>query len=143
MVKCQYQSNIYMKQETILSGIRATGNLHIGNYLGALKQYVDLQNQGDHKCYFFIADLHALTTPFEPKELRENTLNVVADYIAAGIDPNKSMIFLQNHILEHAELAWIFNCITPLAEMERMTQYKDKSKQHKESINLGLLAYPA
>jgi tryptophanyl-tRNA synthetase len=131
-----------MKQETILSGVRATGNLHIGNYLGALKQYVDLQNQGNNKCLFFVADLHALTTPFEPKELRQNTLNVVADYIAAGIDPNQSTIFIQSQILEHAELAWIFNCITQLSELERMTQFKDKAKDHKENINVGLLAYP-
>lgn len=131
-----------MKQETILSGIRATGNLHIGNYLGALKQYVDLQNENKFNCLFFVADLHALTTPFDPKTLKKNTLNVVADYLAAGIDPNKSTIFIQSHILEHTELAWIFNCITSLGEMERMTQFKDKSKQHKESINLGLLAYP-
>lgn len=131
-----------MKQEIILSGIRATSKLHIGNYLGALKQYVDLQNDSNNDCYFFIADLHAITTPFEPKKLRENTMNVVADYIAAGLDPKKSTIFIQSHILEHAELAWIFNCITQLSELERMTQYKDKSKEHKENINVGLLAYP-
>lgn len=131
-----------MKKETILSGIRATGNLHIGNYLGALKQYVDLQKQNKFNCFFFIADLHAITTPFEPKTLKANTLNVVADYLAAGIDPNKSTIFIQSHIPEHAELAWIFNCLTPMGEMERMTQFKDKAKQHKESVNLGLLAYP-
>ena len=131
-----------MKQETILSGIRATGNLHIGNYLGALKQYVDLQNDPKNKCYFFVADLHAITTPFEPKQLRENTLSVVADYIAAGINPDKSTIFIQSHVLEHAELAWIFNCITQLSELERMTQYKDKAKEHKDNINAGLLMYP-
>lgn len=131
-----------MKKETILSGVRATGRLHLGNYLGALKQYVDLQNEGKYDCYFFVADLHALTTPFEPKEMRNNTLNVVADYVAAGIDPKKSTIFIQNHVMEHAELAWIFNCITPLSELERMTQYKDKSKDHKDNINAGLLAYP-
>lgn len=131
-----------MKQETILSGIRATGKLHIGNYLGALKQYVDLQNDPKNKCYFFVADLHAITTPFEPKELRDNTLQVVAEYLAAGIDPKKSTIFIQSHVLEHAELAWIFNCITQLGELERMTQFKDKSKENKENINAGLLTYP-
>lgn len=131
-----------MKQEIILSGIRATGNLHLGNYLGALKQYVDLQNNPKNNCYFFVADLHAITTPFEPKELRANTLNVVADYLAAGINPAKSTIFIQSHVLEHTELAWIFNCITQLGELERMTQYKDKSKEHKENINSGLLTYP-
>ncbi len=130
-----------MNKQTIVSGIRASGKLHIGNYLGALKQFVELQNQG-HNCYFFIADLHGITTPFEPKELSKNTLDVVATYLAAGIDPNKVTFFLQNHILEHATLAWIFNCITPLGELERMTQYKDKAKEHKTSINAGLLTYP-
>jgi tryptophanyl-tRNA synthetase len=129
-------------KETIVSGIRATGRLHIGNYLGALKQFVDLQNENKGTNYFFVADLHALTTPFEPKELAENTYQVVAEYLAAGIDPKKSVFFLQNHVLEHAELAWIFNCITPLGELERMTQFKDKSQQHKTNINAGLLTYP-
>lgn len=132
-----------MGKQTILSGVRATGRLHIGNYLGAVKQFVELQDNTDNECFFFIADLHALTTPFEPKKLREDTLEVVAEYLAAGIDPEKSVIFLQNHVLEHAELAWIFNCITPLGELERMTQFKDKSKQHKGNINAGLLTYPA
>ena len=131
-----------MKSETIVSGIRATGKLHIGNYLGALKQFVDLQNSTDKQCYFFIADLHALTTPFEPKQLRQDTLEVVAEYVAAGLDPQKSVLFLQNHVPEHAELAWILNCITPIGELERMTQFKDKSKLHKENINIGLLDYP-
>lgn len=131
-----------MKQ-TILSGIRASGRLHVGNYLGALKKFVELQDTTDTTCFFFIADLHALTTPFEPKELKQNTLEVAAEYLAAGIDPNKATFFIQNHILEHATLAWIFNCITPLGELERMTQYKDKAKQHKENINAGLLTYPS
>lgn len=130
------------KSLTIVSGIRASGKLHIGNYLGALKQFVDLQNQ-DHNCYFFIADLHGMTTPFDPSELSQNTLDVAATYLAAGIDPEKSTFFLQNHVLEHATLAWIFNCIIPLGELERMTQYKDKSKTQKDSINAGLLTYPA
>lgn len=131
-----------MKKTTILSGIRATGKLHVGNYLGALKQFIEVQNDAKNECFFFIADLHALTTPFEPKKLSADTLEVVAEYLAAGIDPKKSALFLQNNVLEHAELAWIFNCITPLGELERMTQYKDKSKQHKENINAGLLTYP-
>lgn len=131
-----------MNKQTILSGIRATGRLHLGNYLGALKQYVDLQNEGKYQNFFFIADLHAITTPFEPKSLSENTLHVAAQYIAAGIDPKKSTIFLQNHVLEHTELAWIFNCLTSLGELERMTQYKDKAKEHKQNINAGLLTYP-
>src|SRR3989338_6080638 len=128
-------------KDTIVSGIRATGKLHTGNYLGALRQFVELQDAG-HNCFFFIADLHALTTPFEPKELAQNTLEVAADYLAAGIDPEKSAFFLQSHILEHAELGWIFNCLTPLGELQRMTQFKDKSQQHHESISGGLLTYP-
>jgi len=131
-----------MQKQTIVSGVRASGKLHIGNYLGALKQFIELQEQGNN-CYFFIADLHGITTPFKPEELSANTLDVAATYLAAGIDPNKSTFFLQNHILEHATLAWIFNCITPLGELERMTQFKDKSKAGKESINAGLLTYPA
>lgn len=130
------------KKQTIVSGIRATGRLHIGNYLGALKQFARLQEEG-HNCFFFIADLHALTTPFEPKELKTNSLEVAAEYLAAGIDPKKSTFFIQSEVLEHAELAWIFNCLTSIGELERMTQFKDKSKQHKESINAGLLTYPA
>lgn len=127
----------------IVSGIRATGKLHVGNYLGALKQFVELQNDTKNECYFFIADLHALTTPFEPKELSQNTLEVAADYIACGIDPKKSIFFLQNQVLEHAELAWIFNCLTPIGELERMTQFKDKASQYRENINAGLLTYPS
>ena len=131
-----------MKQETILSGVQATGRMHIGNYLGALKQFVDIQNEGKLQCYFFVADLHALTVPRDPKQLRKDTLEVVAEYIAAGLDPEKSVIFIQNHVLEHAELAWIFNCLTPVGELERMTQYKDKGRAQKESVNAGLLTYP-
>ncbi len=131
-----------MKHETIISGVQATGRMHIGNYLGALKQFVDIQNEGKLQCYFFVADLHALTVPREPKKLRQDTLEVVAEYIAAGLDPEKSVIFVQNHVLEHAELAWIFNCITPVGELERMTQYKDKGRSQKDSVNAGLLTYP-
>lgn len=130
------------QKQTIVSGIRASGKLHIGNYLGALKQFVDLQNDPNNNCFFFIADLHAITTPFEPEELSKNTIEVAADYLAAGIDPKKSTFFLQNQILEHAELGWIFNCLTPLGELYRMTQFKEKSDQYKESVNAGLLTYP-
>lgn len=131
-----------MKQETILSGVQATGKMHIGNYLGALKQFIDIQNEGKLQCYFFVADLHALTVPRDPKQLRQDTLEVVAEYIAAGLDPEKSVIFIQNHVLEHASLAWIFNCITPVGELERMTQYKDKGRAQKDAVNAGLLTYP-
>lgn len=131
-----------MKTIKIVSGIRATGNLHVGNYLGAMKQFLHLQDDPKNECYFFIADLHALTTPFEPDELRKNTLEVVTDYLSAGINPEKTRFFLQSQVKEHTELAWIFNCILPLAELERMTQYKDKAEQHKSNINAGLLTYP-
>lgn len=127
---------------TILSGVQATGRLHIGNYLGALKQFVDIQNQGELQCYFFIADLHALTVPRDPEQLRHDTVEVIAEYIAAGLDPKKSVLFVQNHVKEHAELAWIFNCLTPIGELERMTQFKDKGKSQKDSVNAGLLTYP-
>lgn len=131
-----------MKKETILSGVQATGRMHIGNYLGALKHFIDIQDSGKYDCYFFVADLHALTVPRDPKQLRADTLEVVAEYIAAGLDPEKSTIFIQNHVLEHASLAWIFNCITPIGELERMTQFKDKGKAQKDSVNAGLLTYP-
>jgi tryptophanyl-tRNA synthetase len=127
---------------TIVSGIRASGKLHIGNYLGALKQFVELQNSQSSQCYFFIADLHALTTPFKPQELSQNTLDVAADYLAAGIDPQKSVFFIQAHVPAHTQLSWIFESITPLGELKRMTQFKDKSKQHPENIDVGLLTYP-
>ncbi|OGE79984.1 MAG: tryptophan--tRNA ligase [Candidatus Doudnabacteria bacterium RIFCSPHIGHO2_01_FULL_45_18] len=149
-------------QETILSGIRASGKLHLGNYLGALKQFVELQNGNSSAeasakadCYFFIADLHALTTPFEPKELSQNTLEVAAEYLAAGIDPDKSVFFLQSQVLEHAQLAWIFNCLTSIGELERMTQFKEKTEFNvtargrtltmghpNKFIGAGLLTYP-
>ena len=116
--------------------------MHIGNYLGALQQFIDIQNEGKLQCYFFVADLHSLTVPRDPKKLRQDTLEVIAEYIAAGLDPKKSVIFIQNHVLEHAELAWIFNCITPVGELERMTQYKDKGRAQKDSVNAGLLTYP-
>jgi len=115
------------KLETIVSGIRASGKLHIGNYLGALKQFVELQNDETKNCYFFIADLHGLTTPFEPKELAGTILDVTASYLAAGINPEKSTFFLQSQVLEHTQLAWIFNCLLPIAELERMTQFKEKA----------------
>lgn len=130
-------------KETILSGIRASGKLHVGNYLGALKQFIELQEKYAGSCYFFIADLHALTTPFEPKELRDDTLQVAADYLAAGIDPNKAVFFLQSQVLAHSQLSWIFESLTPLGELYRMTQFKEKSDEQKGIVNAGLLTYPA
>jgi tryptophanyl-tRNA synthetase len=129
-----------MEKEIILSGIQPTGKLHIGNYLGALKNFVELQDR--HECYFFIADYHSLTEDYDPKIKREQIMDLAKNYLAAGLDPKKSIIFVQSDILEHAELAWIFNCLTPIAYLERMTQYKDKSSRQKENINMGLFDYP-
>jgi tryptophanyl-tRNA synthetase len=130
-------------KQIIVAGIRASGKLHIGNYLGALKHFVELPNDETKTCYFFIADLHGLTTPFEPKELTATILDVTATYLAAGLDPDKCVFFPQSQVLEHTQLAWIFNCLLPISELERMTQYKDKARQHKENINAGLLTYPS
>ena len=131
-----------VNKQTIVGGIRPTNKIHIGNYLGALKQFVEISNNPDTASYFFIVDLHALTTPFEPKELKQNTLEAAATYLAAGFNPKNSSLFIQSQIPEHAELTWIFNCITPLGELERMTQFKEKSLAHSKSINAGLLDYP-
>lgn len=125
----------------LVSGIQPTGKLHIGNYLGALKNFVELQNSGKYECYFFIADLHALTENPDAKELSRNILNLAADFLAAGLDPKKSVIFQQSQILEHTELAWILNTITPMGELKRMTQFKEKS-QEDEIANIGLFDYP-
>jgi tryptophanyl-tRNA synthetase len=124
----------------IVSGIQPTSQLHIGNYLGVIKQWVALQ--GQHECIFFIADLHALTIPYDPKTLQESIKNVFISYVAAGIDPEKAIIFVQSHVKEHAELGWLLNTLTPIGELQRMTQYKDKSKKFKENANMGLLDYP-
>lgn len=130
----------------ILSGIQPTGTLHIGNYLGAIKQWTELQKASnlDKKagCIFLIVDLHAITISYDPKQMQKNILSATMDYLAAGVDPKKNIIFTQSQIKEHAELAWLLETITPMGELERMTQYKEKSKQNKENINAGLFAYP-
>lgn len=129
-----------MSKKVILSGIQATGNLTLGNYLGALKNFVKMQDE--YECYYMIANLHALTVRREPKELKENTLKVIATYIAAGIDPDKSCIFVQSQVPEHAELGWTLDCYTYMGELSRMTQFKDKSSKHADNINAGLFTYP-
>ncbi len=126
----------------LVSGIQPSGKLHIGNYLGALKHFVDLQNSGDYRCYFFIADLHSITEPFDPTEKRAQVANLAADFLAAGLDPKKSVLFIQSCVPAHSELAWIFNTITPMGELERMTQYKDKSARQADHVNAGLFDYP-
>lgn len=124
----------------IFSGIRPTGELHIGNYLGAIKQWLALQEQND--CVFCIVDWHAITTPYKIGDLQKNILDVAIAYLAAGLDPEKCILFVQSQVKEHAEMAWLLGSITPLGELQRMTQFKEKSKKHKEYINAGLLNYP-
>src|SRR3989344_12017 len=129
-----------MAKEIIVSGVRPTGNPHIGNYLGAIKQFVKLQKK--YTTYFFIADLHAINEPQDPKKLEEQTLEIAALYLACGLEPANTTLFLQSRIPEHLELAHILSTITPVGELSRMTQYKDKVASGKPA-NLGLLAYPA
>jgi len=124
----------------IFSGIRPTGDLHIGNYLGAIKQWIAFQE--GNECVFCIVDLHAITTPYDPKTLQKNVLDTTAVYLAAGVNPEKSVVFAQSEVKEHAELAWLLGTITPMGELSRMTQFKEKSKQHKDYINAGLFNYP-
>lgn len=131
-----------MPKPILISGIQPTGRLHLGNYLGALKNFVELQNSDKYQCYFFIADYHSLTIDFDPKEKSEGVLNVARAYLATSIDPKKSTIFVQSHIPESTELAWILGTITPPGELSRMTQYKDKSKNTPENVNMGLVFYP-
>ena len=129
-----------MDKKIIFSGIQPTGNLTLGNYLGALNNWKKMQDE--YECYYCIVDLHALTIRHEPETLRNNTLNLLALYIAAGIDPDKSHIFMQSHVAAHSELAWVLNCYTYMGELSRMTQFKDKSAKHADNINSGLFTYP-
>eukprot|EP00549_Striatella_unipunctata_P011391 CAMPEP_0118693854 /NCGR_PEP_ID=MMETSP0800-20121206/12160_1 /TAXON_ID=210618 ORGANISM="Striatella unipunctata, Strain CCMP2910" /NCGR_SAMPLE_ID=MMETSP0800 /ASSEMBLY_ACC=CAM_ASM_000638 /LENGTH=439 /DNA_ID=CAMNT_0006592177 /DNA_START=80 /DNA_END=1399 /DNA_ORIENTATION=- len=140
----------------ILSGVQPTGSLHLGNYLGAIKQWVDFQNnppkqeeeEEDENIeiklenFFCVVDLHAITMPHDPVALRESTLASAALYIAAGIDPDKSKIFVQSHVAAHSELSWLLNCVTPMNWLERMIQYKDKAKKQGENVGVGLFTYP-
>ena len=124
----------------IVSGIQPTGQIHIGNYLGAIKQWIALQERNE--CVFFIADLHSLTVPYEPEDLQNKITEKVIAYIAAGLDPEKSIIFVQSQIKEHTELSWLLNTITPMGELQRMTQFKEKAKKYPEYVNAGLFDYP-
>jgi tryptophanyl-tRNA synthetase len=126
--------------DRIFSGIQPTGNLHLGNYLGAIRNWVALQH--DYDCIFCIVDLHALTLPQDPAELRASTREVTATYIAAGIDPGRCIIFNQSMVSAHVELAWLLACLTPLGWLNRMTQFKEKGGKNREMAGLGLYAYP-
>ncbi|MDF2548654.1 MAG: tryptophan--tRNA ligase [Anaerosolibacter sp.] len=123
----------------VFSGVQPTGNIHIGNYLGAMKQFVDLQEEMD--CFFCVVDLHSVTLPQDPKNIYSHTLDVASLYMAIGIDPNKSTIFVQSHVPAHAELGWLLQCNSYMGELNRMTQFKDKSKGS-ESVPVGLYTYP-
>ncbi len=126
----------------LVSGIQPTGKLHIGNYLGALKNFVALQNTGKFQCFFFVADLHSMTEEFNPKEKSKQVENLILDFLAAGIDTKKSTLFVQSAIPAHSELAWILNTITSFGELRRMTQFKEKTGEEYETTNVGLFDYP-
>lgn len=124
----------------MMSAIQPTGSLHIGNYLGALKNWVELQDQYD--AYFSVVDLHALTTRPKPAELQNAVREIAIGILAAGVDPEKATIYVQSHVSGHTELAWVLNCLTPMGDLSRMTQFKDKSRNQPENINAGLFSYP-
>lgn len=129
-----------IKKKSMLSGIQPSGDLHLGNYLGAVKNWGARADEFD--CYYFMADLHTLTVRQDPKLLRRRSLEQLAQYIACGIDPEKNVLFLQSHVHEHAELGWILNCYTMFGELSRMTQFKDKCAKNADNINGGLFTYP-
>ena len=126
----------------IFSGVQPTGNLHLGNYLGAIKNFVDLNNDKDNKCIFCVVDLHAITIRQDPKELKNNIRETVATFIASGIDPKKSIIFNQSGVAAHAEGAWILSCVARMGWLNRMTQFKEKAGKDKEKASIGLYSYP-
>ena len=124
----------------IFSGIRPTGEIHIGNYLGAIKNWIALQEKNE--CIFCIVDLHAMTTPYQPQELQKNIMEVTKVYLAAGLNPEKCIFFVQSQIKEHTELSWLLSTVTPIGDLQRMTQFKEKAAKHKRDVNAGLLNYP-
>ena len=124
----------------ILSGVQPSGDLHLGNYLGAIKNFVALQKE--YECFFCVVDLHAITVWQEPKQLAQKTRAVTAAFIASGIDPKKNILFAQSQVPQHAQLAWIFNCVARVGWLNRMTQFKDKAGKDKENVSVGLFSYP-
>jgi len=129
-----------MHKKRVFSGVQPTGNLHLGNYLGAIKNFVDLQNK--FECIYCIVDLHAITNRQDPKELKSNILETIATFVASGLNPEKNIIFNQASVSEHSELAWVFNCVARIGWMNRMTQFKEKAGANKENASVGLLVYP-
>lgn len=128
------------EKKRIFSGVQPSGNITLGNYLGAIKNWVSLQD--DYECIYAIMDMHSITVRQDPKELKKRTLDLLKIYLACGIDAEKNTLFVQSHVPSHAELAWILNCYTYMGELQRMTQFKDKSRKHADNINAGLFTYP-
>lgn len=127
-------------KKVVFSGVQPSGALTIGNYIGAIRNWIDLQDK--YNCFYCIVDLHAITVPQVPKDLRKNTLDLLALYLASGLDPEKSTIFIQSHVSAHAELTWVLNTMSYMGQLSRMTQFKEKSKNHEGNINSGLFTYP-
>ena len=127
-------------KKTVLSGVQTNGSLHLGNYLGSIKHWIKMQEE--YNCFFFLADLHAVTVDLKPSDLNNSIMETLAVYLAAGLDHDKVAIFAQSMVKEHAELAWLLNCITPLGWLKRMTQFKDKAGNNRQKAYLGLFAYP-
>ncbi|MDO4419490.1 MAG: tryptophan--tRNA ligase [Ruminococcus sp.] len=134
--------NTTEKKKIVYSAIQPSGTITLGNYLGALKNWVVMQEEGTHNCIYTLADLHTITVRQEPAKMRKNVLDAYASILACGIDVEKSIFFIQSHVHQHAELAWILNCYTQFGELSRMTQFKDKSAKHADNINAGLFTYP-
>ena len=126
----------------IFSGVQPTGNLHLGNYLGAIKNFVKLNNEDQNECVFCVVDLHAITVAQDPKKLKDNIYETVATFIASGIDPEKSIIFNQSRVSAHSETAWILSCVARMGWLNRMTQFKEKAGKDKEKASIGLYSYP-
>ncbi|MEG2570628.1 MAG: tryptophan--tRNA ligase, partial [Clostridia bacterium] len=128
------------RKKTVFSGIQPSGDISLGNYIGALRNWVLMQH--DYNCLYCVVDMHAITVRQDPKHLREQTLAVLALLIACGLDPEENIMYIQSHVAQHAELAWMLNCFTMFGELSRMTQFKDKSARHSDNINAGLYDYP-
>jgi len=126
--------------DRIFSGIQPTGDIHIGNYVGAIRNWVQLADR--YECIFCVVDYHAITVDYEVEDLQRKVMETATILVASGLTPERCIVFVQSHVIEHTELGWIFNCITPIGDLERMTQFKEKGRQQRSNINLGLLAYP-
>ena len=129
------------EKKVLLSGIQPSGDLTLGSYLGAIKNWSELAKEFD--CYYFMANMHSITVRQNPADLRRRTLEQLAYYIACGLDPEENTLFIQSHVHQHAELGWVLQCYTMFGELSRMTQFKDKAAKHQENINAGLFAYPS